>query len=220
MVTTILCPGSITVNSCHAELNPDESPRCDALLLNGLTNTFVFDFLARQQVSANVLLFILARLPVANLSPLQHFLSHSALRLGSNHRGYEPLWREQVGDAWREREPHFSFPVLKRENDRWQQRAAMDATAADAYEINRNQYEHILSSFSHSSYPDAPNLCLARFDELKIIGLEAFTKKYDPYWDIPLNKNLPQPVIELAAPSGDTDPKKQTTMKLEEDVEA
>ena len=25
------------------------------------------------------------------------------------------------------------------------------------------------------------------------IGLEAFTKKYDPYWDIPLNENLPQP---------------------------
>ena len=38
------------------------------------------------------------------------------------------------------------------------------------------------------------------FDELKAIGLEAFTKKYDPYWDIPLNENLPQPVIDLPIP--------------------
>ena len=35
------------------------------------------------------------------------------------------------------------------------------------------------------------------FDELKAIGLDAFTKKHDPYWDIPLNENLPQPVIDL-----------------------
>ena len=35
--------------------------------------------------------------------------------------------------------------------------------------------------------PKAPELCLAMFDELKAIGLDAFTKKHDPYWDIPLN---------------------------------
>ena len=52
-----------------------------------------------------------------------------------------------------------------------------------------------------------PEPCLARFDELKSIGLDAFTKKHDPYWDIPLNENLPQPVIELALPgdSGGTE---------------
>ena len=29
------------------------------------------------------------------------------------------------------------------------------------------------------------------------MGLEAFTKKYDPYWDIPPNESLPKPVIDL-----------------------
>ena len=29
------------------------------------------------------------------------------------------------------------------------------------------------------------------------IGLEAFTKKWDPYWDVPLNESLPEAVIEL-----------------------
>jgi hypothetical protein len=66
--------------------------------------------------------------------------------------------------------------------------------------LTREQYAHVLSTFSHASYPDAPRLCLERFDELKAIGLEAFTKKHDPYWDIPLNENLPKPVIDLPIP--------------------
>jgi hypothetical protein len=53
------------------------------------------------------------------------------------------------------------------------------------------------STFSHKSYRQAPELCLAAFDELKEIGLEAFTKRHDPYWDLPLNESLPKPVIEL-----------------------
>ncbi len=38
---------------------------------------------------------------------------------------------------------------------------------------------------------------LARSDELGDIWLEAFTRKYDPYWDVPLVESLPKPVIEL-----------------------
>lgn len=41
----------------------------------------------------------------------------------------------------------------------------------------------------------------AGIDELQQIGLEAFTKKHDPYWNIPLNENLPQPVINLPIPA-------------------
>src|SRR5207249_4326991 len=55
-------------------------------------------------------------------------------------------------------------------------------------------------TFSHSSYKDAPRQCLAAFDELQSLGLDPFTKKHDPYWDIPLNENLPQPVIDLPIP--------------------
>jgi len=74
---------------------------------------------------------------------------------------------------------------------------------ADAYGLTREQYAHVLSTFSHKSYPKAPEICLARFDELKSIGLDAFTKKHDPYWDIPLNESLPKPVIELPLPRAD-----------------
>ena len=55
-------------------------------------------------------------------------------------------------------------------------------------------------TFNHASYPQAPEQCLARFDELKQSGLETFAKKHDAYWDILLNENLPQPVIDLPIP--------------------
>ena len=48
----------------------------------------------------------------------------------------------------------------------------------------------VLSTFSHTSYKDAPRQCLAAFDELQQLGLEAFTQKHDLYWNIPLNENL------------------------------
>ena len=91
----------------------------------------------------------------------------------------------------------------------WQLHA--DAVVADAYGLSRDQYAHVLSTFSHASYRKAPELCLARFDELKQLGLDKFTRKYDPYWDIPLNENLPQPVIDLPLPGEATDDGPRTT---------
>jgi hypothetical protein len=129
--------------------------------------------------------------------PACSLLAHSALRLTCNHAGYAPLWREQLGDAWRETKPPFTWPVLGTDDERWEVRAAIDAVVADAYGLNRDQYAHVLSTFSHKSYPKAPSLCLAKFDELKRSGLDTFTRKYDPYHDIPLIETLPQPVIEL-----------------------
>jgi len=82
-------------------------------------------------------------------------------------------------------------------------RATIPSPDACFYGLTREQYSHILSTFSHKSYPKAPELCLACFDELKSIGLEAFTQKHDPYWDIPLNEALPKPVIELLVGGGE-----------------
>lgn len=81
------------------------------------------------------------------------FLVHSALRLTCNHSGYAPLWRDQVGDAWRESgKPPMTWPVLAGDDERWAVRAAIDAVVADAYGLSRDQYAHVLSTFSHTSY--------------------------------------------------------------------
>ncbi|MFL9456938.1 MULTISPECIES: hypothetical protein [Nostocales] len=162
-------------------------------------NSYSVDWVIRLSAASHVTKFLLNMIPVPSFS--HAFLSHSALRLTCNHTGYEPLWREQLSEIWRESQSPFTFPVLPSEDDRWLVRAAIDAVVADAYGLNREQYAHILSTFSHKSYPKAPQLCLACFDELQTIGLETFTKKYDPYWDIPLNENLPKPVIDLPIPN-------------------
>lgn len=152
----------------------------------------------RQFVGSNVSLFYLRNAPFPCELP-ENYLLHSGLRLICNHEGYAPLWTEQLGDEWREPTPKHTWPVLDGDDIRWQVRAQIDAVVADAYGLDRSQYEHVLSTFNHKSYPRAPELCLAAFDELHAIGLEAFVKKHDPYHDIPLNEELPKPVIDLSS---------------------
>lgn len=201
IISCIMPPGSIFGNSAPVDRNPWQVLSLSKLLIIGITNTFSFDWVARISVSANVNQYILFSLAFPSLNKQKPFIRSTSLRLSCNHAGYEPLWREQVGDAWREPKPAFTWPVLDGDDARWAVRAAIDAVVADAYGLTREQYAHVLSTFSHKSYPKAPELCLARFDELKEIGLEAFTRKHDPYWDIPLNENLPKPVIDLPIPS-------------------
>jgi hypothetical protein len=199
-------PGVITGEKGPSEATPDKRQNYRSLLTAGVFNSHVIDWLLQLRVRATVSQFMLHATPWPKecLQPrLAGLISHLALRLTCNHAGYEPLWREQLGDTWREPKPPFTWPVLATDDERWEVRAAIDAVVADAYGLSREQYAHVLSTFSHKSYPKAPALCLAKFDELKRIGLDAFTKKYDPYWDIPLNESLPKPVIELPIPASE-----------------
>jgi hypothetical protein len=172
-----------------------------ALALAAVLNSFFADWQVRQKAGSTVSSFIFRATKIPETLKAQSLLSHSALRLTCNHAGYAPLWREQLGEAWREAGTAFTWPVLSGDDQRWAVRAAIDAVVAHAYGLTRDQYAHVLSTFSHSSYKDAPRQCLAAFDELQQFGLEAFTQKHDPYWDIPLNENLPQPVIDLPIPA-------------------
>jgi len=200
IVFHILPPGSLCSNSAPVELSPLASPRYRSLQLVAAANTFVFDWTARVRTGANINQFILFSCPLPRMIEIARFLRTQALRLVSNHAGYASLWQEQLGTAWREPKQAFTWPVLEGDDERWAVRAAIDAVVADAYGLYREQYVHVLSTFSHASYPRAPELCLARFDELQEIGLDAFTRKHDPYWDIALNESLPEPVIELPIP--------------------
>jgi len=128
----------------------------------------------------------------------KRFVAHGALRLSCNHDGYLALWREQVGDAWREKgNTPLVFPAVGDQDSRWAIRAAIDAIVAHGYGLSRDQYEHVLASFPHTSYASAPEKCLAAYDELTALGLEAFCQKYDPYFDIPLNEDLPKPLLDF-----------------------
>jgi len=192
--STVLPPGVSALDTAMIETTPWLRRTHEALGLVAVFNTFAFDFLVRIRVRAHLAKVILQRLPTPPTPPV---VVHASLRLVCLHARYADLWREQVGDVWHEEHQPFTWPVLPSVEERWEVRAAIDAVVADAYGLSREQYEHVLSTFSHRSYPKAPALCRARFDELTAIGLEAFTRKHDPYHDIPLNENLPQPVIDL-----------------------
>lgn len=194
-------PGILYFDSALPERDAKERATWRALVLIAVANSYPFDWIVRQLVAANVTFNFLDTVPVPRLDDLRLFIAHQALRLSAQQAGYAPLWREQLGEAWREAGTAFTWPVLSGDAARWAVRATIDAVVAHAYGLTRDQYAHVLSTFSHSSYKDAPRQCLAAFDELQSLGLAAFTKKHDPYWDIPLNENLPQPVIDLPIPT-------------------
>jgi hypothetical protein len=197
-VWMIMPAGIITSESCPSEQKPWARSNAAALIRLAILNSFPADYLVRMKVATTVSMFILRTTPIPVVGLLTTAnLTHQALRLQCQDEEYLSLWTEQTGGEWREPKPKHTWPVLDGDDARWAVRATIDAVVADAYGLTRDQYAHILSTFSHKSYPKAPELCLACFDELKSIGLEAFTKNHDPYWDIPLNENLPKPVIEL-----------------------
>ena len=136
-----------------------------------------------------------------NLSPtMEIFLVDSSLRLTCNHVGFEALWHEQLGEVWREMTPQHSWPVLSSVESRWALRSQIDVVVAMAYGLSREQYVDVLSKFSHRSFPNAPEACLAAYDEIRSVGLDKFLKRHDPYMDIPLNKENAKSVIEISTP--------------------
>lgn len=198
-VGALLPPGVSAFHSAIIERSPgsvSNASRCAAL---AVVNTFMFDFVARPQIGAHLSLFILSGLPWPYLgSVARRFLSHASLRLSCNHAGYAAIWTEQLGSAWRERKDRESWPAIGEERERWEVRASIDAVVADAYGVTQDQYNHVLQSFTHKNYSETPQLCLAAFNELQEIGLDAFVREHDPYWDIPLIERPPEPVIALA----------------------
>lgn len=200
-----ILPYGSRAETARCDLRPASHPLTVTLLLVACGNTFSFDYAARLRVTGHLSFFILDALPLPGANPLsmaRRTLCHACVRLLAKHMGFKALWDAEMSNNWREPKPKHTWPVLASDDERWDVRAAIDAVVADAYGLTREQYAHVLSSFSHKSYPKAPELCLARFDELKSIGLDVFTKKHDPYWDIPLNENLPKPVIELPVADG------------------
>jgi hypothetical protein len=201
-IAALLTPGFVCEQTLAVETKAAERRSSYALECLALANSFAFDFQVRQRVTTSLSNFSLAPIPLPRTDTMASFLVHGALRLSCNHAGYAHLWREQVGEAWREGglPAEFRFPVLTGDESRWKVRAAIDALVAHAYGFSRQLYEHVMASFSHTSYHRAPALCLSLFDELERIGVKEFTRNYDPYWDIPLNENLPKPLINIPIP--------------------
>jgi hypothetical protein len=197
-IAAILPPGVLCGHTISVERRPGQRSNSAALIMVGLMNSFSFDWVLRQRAAAHVSIYILADLPVPDLSPeAEQFLAHGCLRLCCNHRGFAALWAEQIGHVWREASSRRSWPVIAKDVDRWRLRAAMDAVVAQAYGLDLAQYKRILAGFTHKSFLTAPALCLAAFDELAEVGLPTFCRAHDPYCDVGLVTTIATPVIDL-----------------------
>ena len=91
----------------------------------------------------------------------------------------------------------MAWPAVALPEARWRLRAVLDALAAHAFGLSREQYEHVLSTFSHRANADAPRLCLEAFDELVDRGEDEFAARRDPYADVP---------VPSSPPAGGSDP--------------
>jgi hypothetical protein len=195
-IFTVLPPGVLVSNSVAVEAAPGERPNSVALWACAVLNSFAFDLSVRLKGGANMNLFIMRTGLVPAAVP-EAFLAHAALRLVCNHAGFAPLWREQLGGAWREGGTRpFGWPVLGTDAERWRVRAAVDAIVAAACGLTRGEYARLLRTFRHTSQPRAAGWCLEMFDDLLRVGLPAFTGRHDPYADVPLNRALPRASVD------------------------
>jgi hypothetical protein len=197
-IANILPPGVVCGHTISVERKPMQRTNATALAVVATMNSFSFDWVLRQRVGVHVSIYILADSPLPKLSErAEAFLAHGCLRLCCNHAGFAPLWRDQLDSAWSETAPEPTWPALSAEPDRWRLRAAMDAVVARSYGLSSTEYERVLGSFSHKSFPAARDLCLAAFDELARIGLAAFCRQHDPYWNVPLVTAPARPIVDL-----------------------
>jgi hypothetical protein len=138
MIAFMAPPGAVFGHTATVEKAPAERRTDDALLLCAVFNSFTFDWLARQKAATHLSLYILEGLPVPSFgAAARAFLAHGALALSTS-----------------------------AEAPRGALRARIDAAVAATYGLDRDGYAHILGSFSHRSWPEAPAMCLDAFDRV------------------------------------------------------
>ena len=142
-IAMIAAPNTVFGHTATVEKHPDRRPLSHALALCALMNSFTFDWLVRQKSAVHLSLYILAGMPVPALTIQDRAFLADATKCLSG------------------------APASQ-----WDLRTEVDAMIARAYGLDRAQYQHVLASFSHRSFPAAPSLCLAAFD---LIGIRRIT---------------------------------------------
>ncbi len=160
MIACIVPPDAVFGHTATVEKAPEGRAMAEVLMLCAVFNSFAFDWLVRQKTGTHLSLYLLNALPVPRLSAAaRRFLAQAALRLSCTHSGYAALWNAEADRA-------AERPVCRDNDAEWSLRAQVDAMVAQAYGLDRRQYQQILSGFNHRVFPAAPTLCLAAFDTL------------------------------------------------------
>lgn len=148
MIATILPPHTTTGHTVTIEKTPERRPIAAALTLCAIFNSFPFDWLVRQKAATHLSLYLLDGLPVPRLTDAdQAELAGITAQLCARDPDCRPLLHP-LGLAIPTQD---AVPRL---------RARADAIVAHGYGIGHADYARLLASFSHTSWPAAPTLCL------------------------------------------------------------
>ncbi len=155
-IATILPPGVVLGHTATVEKTPGARPPRLALALCAVFNAFPFDWLVRQKTATHLSLYLLDGLPMPALTEdTLTALAETTAALCANDARFAPL----VGNRAR-------WPVVANPAERNRLRAEADAVVAHAYGLTREEYAHVLKSFSHASWSEAPTLCLTAYDRI------------------------------------------------------
>lgn len=159
-IATIMPPGVVLGHTATVEKTPGARPPRLALALCAVFNAFPFDWLVRQKTATHLSLYLLDGLPMPSLTEATlTALADTTAALCANDARFAPL----VGDR-------ADWPAMPDPAERQRLRAAADALVARAYGLTREEYAHVLASFSHASWRDAPGACLAAYDRIAESG--------------------------------------------------
>lgn len=155
-IATILPPGVVLGHTATVEKTPGARSLRLALALCAVFNAFPFDWLVRQKTATHLSLYLLDGLPMPALTEAtMSALAETTAALCANDARFAPL----VGHR-------AQWPVVANPAERNRLRAEADAVVAHAYGLTREEYAHVLKSFSHASWPEAPTLCLIAYDRI------------------------------------------------------
>ena len=183
----------------------------DRLVLQATCSTFTSDWALRLRATANINLFLIRETPLPRLARnARPFLGHNAVRgliattTATHHSGVSNSAIPGVSQISRRSLGRCSLVTRIAGSSGGDRRCG-----GGRLRPLRDQYAHVLSTFRHTSYPKAPD-CAWHVRRAEGHRSRCFHQEHDPYWDIQLNENLPQPVIDLpvveAEPSTVGDP--------------
>lgn len=133
-----------SMNAIHLEFS-----KIITLYIVSLFNSFIFDYILRQRVTANLTMFYIYQLPVPRLSENStgqekktfDSLVERAAKLICTTEEFADLWKEVMGTKWTENSG------VTDDKARAKLRAEIDAIVAHLYGITEEEFIHILSTF-------------------------------------------------------------------------
>ncbi|MDF1546629.1 MAG: putative DNA binding domain-containing protein, partial [Bacteroidales bacterium] len=143
LVSAILPKNVITIHSVFANVKPviDETT---SLYIVSFLNSFILDYVVRNQATTNITKFIINNLPIPRLNSTDKWfrpIVERATKLICTTTEFADLWNEVMLTTW------SSESGVTNETERNKLRAELDGIIANIYELTEEEFAYILSTF-------------------------------------------------------------------------